>query len=203
MRRFFCSSFSVPPSSLILQWRLIELMSLREWIDKISSKIPGYSGYQDKEHRRDVDKMHRESLANRLRSIKSPVLEVMKDLTSTGRLFETGPVDTVLKKLDKIENRVRFASYGYAGFFDAQRIEEPQLDMIYRFDLALVEKVEAIEAATDNLKQHAGSADGLKTASLGLTNSIEAFDRPFDDRYKAINEFAQGGYWPQGKPLFG
>src|SRR5215208_6715285 len=120
-------------------------MSLRDWIDKISNKIPGYSGYHDKEHRRDVDKMHRESLANRLRSIKSPVMDVMKDLTSTGRLFETGPVDTALKKLDKIENRVRFASYGYAGFFDAVRIEEPQLERIYRFDLSLVEKVEEFE----------------------------------------------------------
>ncbi len=177
-------------------------MSLREWIDKISSKIPGYSGYHDKEHRRDVDKMHRENLANRLRSIKSPVMEVMKDLTSSGRLFETGPVDTVLKKLDKIENRVRFASYGYAGFFDAVRIEEAQLDMIYRFDLALVEKAEAIEAAADQLKQQAGTADGLKAASASLTNTIEGFDRAFDDRYQAINEFGQGSDLPQGKPLF-
>ena len=178
-------------------------MGLREWIDKISSKIPGYSGYHDKEHRRDVDKMHRESLANRLRSIKSPVMDVMKELSSTGRLFETGPVDTALKKLDKIENRVRFASYGYAGFFDAQHIEEAQLDMIYRFDLALVEKVEAIEAAAEQLKQQAASADGLKTASAALTSTIDAFDRAFDDRYKAINEFGQGGDQPQGKPLFG
>jgi hypothetical protein len=178
-------------------------MSLRDWIDKISSKIPGYSGYHDKEHRRDMDKMHRESLANRLRSIKSPVMDVMKDLTSTGRLFETSPVDTVLKKLDKIENRVRFASYGYAGFFDAVRIEETQLDMIYRFDLALVEKVEAIEAAAENLKQQAGTADGLKVANANLITTIDAFDRAFDDRYKAINEFSQGNDVPQGKPLFG
>lgn len=178
-------------------------MGLRDWIDKISSKIPGYSGYHDKENRRDVDKMHRENLANRLRSVKSPVMDVMKELSSTGRLFETGPVDTALKKLDKIENRVRFASYGYAGFFDAVRIEEAQLDMIYRFDLAMVEKVEAIEAAADSLKQQADTADGLRIASANLVTTIEAFDRVFDDRYKAINEFGQSGNLPQGKPLFG
>lgn len=178
-------------------------MSVREWIDKISSKIPGYSGYHDKEHRRDVDKLHREGLANRLHAVKSPLLDVMNDLSSTGRLFETGAVDKPLKRLDKIENRVRFASYGYAGFFDAVRIEEAQLDMIYRFDLALVEKVEAIEAAANQLKAQAGTADGLKIAGANLTNAIDAFDRAFDDRYKTINEFGQSGDLPQGKPLFG
>ena len=35
----------------------------RNWIEKLTSKIPGYSGYVDRETRRDIDKLHREHLA--------------------------------------------------------------------------------------------------------------------------------------------
>ncbi len=172
----------------------------KNWLERLADKIPGYSGYVDKERRRDLDKMHRESLANRLRAIKAPLTDFMKELTHTGRLFETTAVDNALKKLDKIENRVRFASYGYAGFFDQVKIEEAELDLIYSFDLSLVEKAEAIEAAATALKTEGDSAQGLKEASAKLIETIDAFDRTFDDRYKAINEYGQGR--PVGKPLF-
>jgi hypothetical protein len=176
------------------------MSDLRNWIEKISGKIPGYSGYIDKEGRRDADKRHRENLANRLRAIKAPVTEFMKELTNTGRLFEVTPVDSALKKLDKIENRVRSATYGYGGFFDAVKIEEAQLDAIYHFDLSLVEQVEKIETQVAELKAQGETAGGLKTAAAQLNSAIDAFDRSFDDRYKAINDFNQEQ--PIGKPLF-
>jgi hypothetical protein len=115
-------------------------------------------------------------------------------------LFETSTVDNALKKLDKIENRVRFASYGYAGFFDQVKIEQAELDLIYSFDLSLVEKAEAIEAAAAVLKSQGSTADGLKESGAKLTAAIDDFDHAFDYRYKAINEYGQGQ--PAGKPLF-
>ena len=172
----------------------------KNWLERLADKIPGYTGYRDKERRRDLDKMHRENLANRLRAIKTPLTDFMKELTHTGRLFETTSIDNAIKKLDKIENRVRFASYGYAGFFDQVKIEEAQLDLIYSFDLSLVEKVEAIEAAAAAVKTEGGTSEGLKSATTKLQDSIDAFDRTFDERYKAINEYGQGQ--PVGKPLF-
>src|SRR5947207_7869800 len=114
----------------------------RSWLERLSNKIPGYSGYVDRERRRDIDKIHREHLAVRLRNLKSPLNDLMRELTNGGRLFEVGVVDAAIKKLDHLENRVRFASYGYAGFFDVVKIQQPQLDLIYQFDLALVEHVD-------------------------------------------------------------
>src|ERR1044072_3673693 len=100
----------------------------RNWLERLGDKIPGYSGYVAKERRRDVDKLHREHLAERLRAGKQPLTDVMRERSSSGRLFEVGPVDRVLKKLDQVENRVRFASYGYAGFFDADKDEEARVE---------------------------------------------------------------------------
>ena len=172
----------------------------RNWIERLSSKIPGYSGYVDRERRRDIDKLHREHLADRIRSLKPSLTEVMRELTNRGRLFEVGPVELAIKKLDQLENRVRFASYGYAGFFDVVKIEQPQLDSIYKFDLALVENVDKIEAKVNQLKAQAGTPEGIKSGCAEAAAEIDQTSRLFDDRYKAINEFSEGG--PPGQPLF-
>jgi hypothetical protein len=172
----------------------------RNWIERLSSKIPGYSGYVDRERRRDIDKLHREHLADRLRALKPPLTDLVRELTNSGRLFEVGPVDAAIKKLDHLENRVRFASYGYAGFFDVVKIEQQQLDSIYQFDLVLVEHVDKIEARISELKTKAGSPDGLKAACAEVVAETDQTHRVFDERYKAINNFAEGQ--PPGRPLF-
>ena len=109
-------------------------------------------------------------------------------------------MDSAIKKLDHLENRVRFASYGYSGFFDVVKIEQPQLDLIYRFDLALVEHVDNIETKLSDLRAHAANADGLKSGCSDLVAEIDQVDRVFDERYKAINNFQEGQ--APGKPLF-
>jgi hypothetical protein len=172
----------------------------RNWLERLGDKIPGYSGYVAKERRRDVDKMHREHLAERLRAAKQPLTDVMRELSSTGRLFEVGPVDRVLKKLDQVENRIRFASYGYAGFFDAVKIEEPQLDLIYRFDLSLVEKVDEFERLARELGGKSETADGLKAAAAEVERAADDLNHTFDERYRAIENFRPGD--AQGQPMF-
>ena len=172
----------------------------RNWLEKLGDKIPGYAGYVAKERRRDVDKLHREHLAERLRLAKQPLNDLMRELSSSGRLFEVGPVDRILKKLDQVENRVRFATYGYAGFFDAVKIEEPQLERIYRFDLALVEKVEEFERQARELSAKAATADGLKAAAAEIERAADDLNRTFDERYRAIENFRPGD--AQGQPMF-
>jgi hypothetical protein len=172
----------------------------RNWLERLGDKIPGYSGYVAKERRRDVDKMHREHLAERLRATKQPITDAMRELSSTGRLFEIGPLDRVSKKIDQIENRVRFASYGYAGFFDVVKIQEAQLDAIYSFDLALVEKVEALEQQARELGTKGASAEGLKQAAAELERSADDLNRTFDERYRAIENFRPDD--TQGQPMF-
>jgi hypothetical protein len=172
----------------------------RNWLERLGDKIPGYAGYVAKERRRDVDKTHREHLAERLRASKQPLTDVMRELSSTGRLFEVGPVDRVLKKLDQVEGRIRFASYGYAGFFDAVKIEEPQLDAIHRFDLSLVEKVEEFERLARELSGKSGTADGLKAGAAEVERAADDLNQTFDERYRAIENFRPGD--AQGQPMF-
>src|SRR5215831_17379963 len=161
----------------------------RNWLERLSSKIPGYGGYVDKERRRDTDKLHREHLADRLRSFKGPLNDIMRELSNGGRLFEVGPIDHLIKKLDRIENRVRFASYGYSGFFDVVKIDAVRLDSIYQSDLALVERADQVETALNQFKGQAGTADGLKTGASALDGVLDEFEKAFEGRFNAVNTF--------------
>lgn len=176
----------------------------KNWLERLGDKIPGYSGYVSKERRRDVDKMHREHLADRLRAVKTPLNEAMREMTSTGRLMEVGPVDRVLKKLDRAENRLRFASYGYAGFFDVVKVEEAQLDALYAFDLALVERVEAVEEKARAVQSAAGREGGdVKAPASEVERAVDDLNDAFDKRHDAIDKFGQGGGdVAPGKPMF-
>ena len=172
----------------------------KNWLQRLADKIPGFSGYHAKERRRDIDKLHRDALADRIRAVKPAVAGVVRDLTDGGRLLEVGALDRVSKKLNTIENKVRFASYGYSGFFDAVQIKEEQLDRIYQFDLKLVEDVEVIERQAEALKGAFQTSTDLKLGAGNLEAAIDAFNAEFDTRQQAINGF--GADSAPGRPLF-
>jgi hypothetical protein len=173
------SSGYVPPN-------IYQATSQRNWLERLMDKIPGYKGYQDKETRRDVDKRHREHLATMLFQLKAPINSVVRELSDNRRLFETGPIERVQQKLDKVENRIRYASYGYSGFFDTVKIQEAQLDQLYQFDVALLNDVEIIRSKVDQLTSQVSDANALKAAAKELERVIDDLDNKFNQRFQAI-----------------
>ena len=77
-------------------------------------------------------------------------------------------------------DRVKTASYGYAGFFDAVRINSNELQKLYAYDLQMLEDVSSIASAVDNVEASMGS-DGLPAAMRHLTTLcqelVDAYDR--------------------------
>src|SRR5687767_15908327 len=47
-----------------------EAKEQRNWLERLGARIPGYRGFQDRELRRDVDKLQREHLAKELERAK-------------------------------------------------------------------------------------------------------------------------------------
>jgi hypothetical protein len=174
------------PGDLNPSYNSFQAGAERNWLERLASKIPGYKGYMEKETRRDVDKIHREHLAASLFQLKAPINNIVKELSENRRLFETGPIEHVLQKLDKIENRIRYASYGYTGFFDVVKIKEAQLDQLYHFDVALVDDVDLIKAKVQHLAEQFSDAKALKAAAQELEKAVDDLDNKFSQRYQAI-----------------
>ena len=64
-------------------------------------------------------------------------------------------------------------AYGYAGFFDLQRVRETELERLIRHDQALFDSLPALDATIDGLAQ-AVAANGEIQAALQATGAALA-----------------------------
>lgn len=78
---------------------------------------------------------------------------------------------------DRIIAKFKTADYGYAGFFDAVKLEEPELDRLIEFDYGLVEAVERITRRVAEVREAAISGDQGKLvgAMSGLRGELMVF----------------------------
>ncbi len=116
-----------------------EAKERRNWIERLGEKIPGFSGFQDRELRREVDKMQREHLSKELGQLKVAVRSKAQAFTDAGQIGVLHLFDRLDRRLDGLSQAVRFADYGAAGFFDVVKIREPELESLYQLDLSVLE----------------------------------------------------------------
>jgi hypothetical protein len=149
-------------------------------LQKLLGKLPGFKGYLEKGNRRAADKMVRETIANRFEEQWQRISSVQRDLISQGGLEFITELEASGLKLRQFIDRTRRASYGYAGFFDAVKINEDELAKVYQFDLVLLTMVDEVARAIDNVESSVGT-DGLPAAIRHLKSlsqkCIDAFNR--------------------------
>ena len=78
---------------------------------------------------------------------KKALNEVAGQATRSGSLDVMNDIETARKRLDKVVARIRYADRGYAGFFDAIKVDEDMLGRVYQFDLDLIHLVDETAAA--------------------------------------------------------
>jgi len=123
-----------------------EEKAFKNWIDKIAKSIPGFKGYYKKEERRETDQLLREKMAKNLKAIKDVLNEKGQLVTKSGDLSPLDEIARIDKKLEKITDSIRYADYGYSGFFDQKEVTKGTLRSIYQADLGLMEWVKAFTA---------------------------------------------------------
>ncbi len=156
-------------------------------IEELIKGLPGISGYIDKELRRDADKRLRMMIADTLEAQKQRLFDIQKRLLSGGGLRWLDDVDTAVQKLQILIDRIKTASYGYAGFFDPVRIKEEQLNALHRFDVAMATETGKVEGEIDGLEAAIdGGEQDLGPIIRGLTKTVADLNRLFDRRHEAI-----------------
>ena len=97
-------------------------------------------------------------------------------------------MDRLLAKVDRVNEKVNHASYGYAGFFDAIKIKEKHLDRMMEFDGKLVDECDSLLAEVDAFKAEMakGEATNAKTRIQAVVDKLDAFESTFDKRLEVI-----------------
>ena len=154
---------------------------------KLASHIPGFSGYVERQNRRAADKLLRESVAARFEELWTRTSELQTTMVNEGMIALMDDMEQAAIKLRTFADKIKTASYGYAGFFDAVKIKEEELAQLYQFDLAFFEVAEQIGSALDNVEASMGDEEGLKAAIRNLISLAREAVATFERRYEMIN----------------
>jgi hypothetical protein len=152
---------------------------------KLLSYIPGFKGYVERSQRRKADKLLRDQVALKYSELVKRTSHLQKDIADAGQLDFLDDVDAIGLKLRTFTDRIKNASYGYSGFFDAVKINEKELAQIYTFDTAFFQLATQISNGLDNIEAGIGG-DGLKSAIRAVDDLARQVGETFDRRYEVI-----------------
>jgi hypothetical protein len=157
-------------------------------LERLFKGLPIIRGYVDKDLRRESDYRLRQMLATELEAEKQRLYAVQKSLLKSGGLLYTDDVDVAVQKLQTLVDRIKTASYGYAGLFSAVKIREEQLETLRRFDVALAARVIEIREAIDALAASIQDRSAISGAIDGLVAKLVELNQLFDRRHQAVDD---------------
>jgi hypothetical protein len=161
-------------------------------LEKLLDFIPGWKGYQERQNRRKADQLLRQLLADKLAGQRRKLDVAQKELINHGRIDLVDDLGSAATQLQTFIDRIRFASYGYSGLFDAAKVNQAELEQMYNFDAALVEYVERLEAATGRLREAIPSGEGLIETIRIVQDICSEANSKFDEREQLILGGVQG-----------
>ena len=157
-------------------------------IEELSLQIPGFTGYKEREIRREADKLLRMKLARDYEKQLRRLSGLQLELTNRGRLAPLITLERAVMKLQLLIDRIKTASYGYSGFFDAVKIKEEQLDALYDFDSELAEGVTRISTLLDQLASTIEAEESTAQQAGNLVALLDELNNTWSRRQDVVLE---------------
>lgn len=155
-------------------------------VERAVTNLPGIEGYRAKEMRRDADKQVRQNLAERLSEQRNHLSGLQNQLLAAGGLSWMDDIEQLVTRFNTLIDRVRTASYGYAGFFDLQRVKEAELDRLAVFDKALFGHLPVLDDAIGGLQKAIAANEGIKEAIQAVADRLAEVSDTFGRRAEAM-----------------
>ena len=167
-----------------------EAKAQRNILERLGDKIPGFRGFQNRELRRDVDKLQREHIAGEIGRLKTVLRDKARAYTDGGQIALLGPFDRLDRQLDGLSQSVRFADYGASGLFDAVKIGEAELERLYAFDLSLLDDLAALKTEVAGIPSP-GQADAAAALDR-VQQQVRALEEKWRGREQVISNVVRG-----------
>jgi hypothetical protein len=95
-------------------------------------------------------------------------------------------MERAVMKLQLLIDRIRNATYGYAGLFDAIKVDEAALDALYDFDQSMLEGAEQLKTQIDQMENLAGSEQLTLAEANELVASVQTLNDTFTQRQDVL-----------------
>jgi hypothetical protein len=167
----------------------------RGLIKNIQLAIPGYRGYRKKEDLRIADRLLREELANRFSGIITAIEGARKSIIKKNELDLMEDVGDLVTRANTCRERLLHAEQGYTGISPDYRIQEPQLNQMYEWDLSLLDLINNLQNTANLLRErtNSGTADEMANELQKALAAIEDYEGIFDRRREFLAGLVLGG----------
>ncbi|MGD2207649.1 MAG: hypothetical protein PVH17_12820 [Anaerolineae bacterium] len=155
-------------------------------LERLVAKVPGYKGYKEKEMRREADKLLRMQIASKLDDQRKRMSELQVQLVSQAQIEFVDDLERAVIKLQHLIDRIRTASYGYGGLFDAVKVKEEQLDALYEFDNEMLNFVDEVADDVDVVTSAIAAKEGVGLAIAELVVTVEEANLAFGHRNETM-----------------
>ena len=147
---------------------------------RLAAGIPGFAGYRELGLRRKADELVREHLVGLLDDLLGRSKQIVSQWADAGKLDLLDKLDRLVGKLRKVRDNLRYADYGYTGWWDAVKIKEDELDAMYAYDLKMREEIVAIDTAITELA--AATEPDLAAKMAAVQEQVERLQSAVDHR---------------------
>lgn len=154
--------------------------------EKLVARLPGYAGYKKKEQRREADKLLRLHVARQYEGQLTRLNGLQAQYTEQGDLRTVLALEQAVMKLQLLIDRLKTASYGYAGLFDAVKVDETAIEKLYAFDEAMLTGSERLSAALDALAGAASLQQALTIEARALVALLEELNATYSQRQDVL-----------------
>jgi hypothetical protein len=160
----------------------------RGGLEKLLDKLPGFGGYLEKGRRREADRMLRSTISSRLEEVRLEISGIHQTLSrdiilAMDHAEALGEVDT---RLMGLISKINDAPEGYAGWFDAVKVQEDDLARVYQFDAGMMDFVDEIAAKANVLEDAVENGGDVGAATRELNKSVQTANSAFAKRNEVI-----------------
>ena len=150
--------------------------------ERISLYIPGYSGYRQRNMRRDIDRLVRSHVALSIKEVKTVMADLKRQVMDNGDLQSVKAMERITVKIDTYMKTIESAESGYSGMWETIKTNESDLDSIVEWDEKLVVGSEELKAALKELR------DRVDEGSADVKKELREIERYVDDLKDGLNE---------------
>jgi hypothetical protein len=157
-------------------------------LERLMLVLPGFRGYKLKEQRREADRIIRNYIYDVMERSRDDLTTCLQALSDNKLTELLEPTNRLIAKVDRVAEKINHASYGYTGFFDSVRIEEPDLDRMLGYDSQLMDLVKKMSEMTTLLRNNLTQSkfDDARNVQLQVDSSINSLELAFDQRKSII-----------------
>jgi hypothetical protein len=150
------------------------------------SHIPGFSGYIDRQNRRDADKVLRDTVARRFEEQWKRASQLQSDMVSNGMIAYVDDMEKAAIQLRTFIDKITTAPRGYSGMFDAVKINEKELESIYQFDNAFFDLADQVGRGLDNVEASLADEASLPVAIRNVISLARLAVETYNRRSEAV-----------------